>query len=480
MSKPPGVLDSIDLGTTFIIATQPELAPFVVLIDAVAHLFDWLFGGGHAGSCGAFRDLYFKQKKEFDIFLQTAVPQLEGALSLAPATALPLFQQLNQVVVGYRNFIDNGWDKFKGSNLLGQTMFGARLNNYIEQRWLPITQAWTVNYQVVQIDKLRNELTQQVRADQQASCCTDGSIQDLARRVAALENILNGQVLPLLGQIQQRLSALEQAVAALPLQAIQNRLNDLQQQLTDLATKEAVDVDELAKDIATEQAERKVALDQAMQTVAQSLQDALLPVAQALNQLTADYNSFRALLGPVLRIELHFALNPLTNAVQNLVVDAENPGQLNPGFLASWQTLSNGMIISLRQNLGEVDKNLQAMTEALRAEWQQGIAALRDQLGVRLDVVEKDLTAQAQTVSALDTKFTQQIEELLSRLNKDEEEFPGDIQDAISAACECAREKLPEWLAALNITDPGAPVPDMNVALSTYKALFPSIQVETV
>lgn len=99
------------------------------LAASIGDFIDFLFGGGHAGSCGEFREAFF------DTFnavlpvaeqLQTALVQfgnfqrndLEVILGAFVTTSVSIYDSLNQ-----------GWEQFRGANLLGQTMYGARTIN---------------------------------------------------------------------------------------------------------------------------------------------------------------------------------------------------------------------------------------------------------------------------------------------------------------------------------------------------------------
>lgn len=99
-------------------------------------LWDFLFGSGHAGSCGAFREQYFGYKSVLD-------PILDGQRAVWAAMGPSYFNTPNAVMDAVHpsvlaNFIaaDNQFDQFKGSNLLGQCMFASRLYDLFFRSWL--------------------------------------------------------------------------------------------------------------------------------------------------------------------------------------------------------------------------------------------------------------------------------------------------------------------------------------------------------
>jgi hypothetical protein len=99
-------------------------------------LFEFLFGGGHAGSCGAFREQYFGVKAVLDPILDQANRLWGNAGIQASPTPTEIMATFGSTLGTAINVADSQFDQFKGSNLLGQTMFASRFHLYLERRWI--------------------------------------------------------------------------------------------------------------------------------------------------------------------------------------------------------------------------------------------------------------------------------------------------------------------------------------------------------
>jgi hypothetical protein len=110
--------------------------PWGALIAGAITLFEWLFGGGHAGSCGAFRDAFFNMKAKYDpIFDQTDRLWFVETGNFNPIPTLTL-ATMSDAMAALINSEDAGFDMYKGENLLGQTMFASRTHWYLYRRWI--------------------------------------------------------------------------------------------------------------------------------------------------------------------------------------------------------------------------------------------------------------------------------------------------------------------------------------------------------
>lgn len=105
------------------------------LIQVGTALFDFLFGGGHAGSCGSFRDQFFQVKNTLDPAMDK-VQDLYGQAAIKNNTTPTAIMSIaGPTILPAIDVADQQFDKFKGSNLLGQTMFASRIHLYLFKRW---------------------------------------------------------------------------------------------------------------------------------------------------------------------------------------------------------------------------------------------------------------------------------------------------------------------------------------------------------
>jgi hypothetical protein len=98
-------------------------------------IFDWLFGSSHAGSCGAFREQYFGVKNALDPIMDKS-DKLWGQAGVSEhPTPTEIMAGFSDTINAVINDADAQFDQFKGSNLLGQTMFASRLHFYLFRRY---------------------------------------------------------------------------------------------------------------------------------------------------------------------------------------------------------------------------------------------------------------------------------------------------------------------------------------------------------
>jgi uncharacterized protein Yka (UPF0111/DUF47 family) len=96
------------------------------ILGLIGNLLDSLFGSGHAGSCGVFR----KAALDFINKMAPSAQQLHDIVNtLASNPTEPpekWLQPFYDAMLAAYQTIDSGFDEFKGSNLLGQTMYAVR------------------------------------------------------------------------------------------------------------------------------------------------------------------------------------------------------------------------------------------------------------------------------------------------------------------------------------------------------------------
>lgn len=110
--------------------------PIDGLIAATQSIWDFLFGAGHAGSCGIFRDQYFQVKGVVDPILDQAVSAFtRGTINWNPIPTA-VMAVMGPSMTAVIDVADSQFDKFKGKNLLGQTMFASRIHLLLFKRWV--------------------------------------------------------------------------------------------------------------------------------------------------------------------------------------------------------------------------------------------------------------------------------------------------------------------------------------------------------
>lgn len=205
------------------------------LVVAGSNLFDFLFGGNHAGSCGAFRDQYFDVKN-------TLTPSLDEAARLwsrAGITHDPLptsiMADIGPLLGQAINLADSQFDDYKGRNLLGQTMFASRLHLLLFSRWISSTLFGTAQWSQMQVD-VAQEWTrfldqQRISMNQRLTTVEQsiGQIPSLTQRIQTLEkdsqivyDWLYGISFSELPAIRSRLTSLEQNLFGIINPKVQN------------------------------------------------------------------------------------------------------------------------------------------------------------------------------------------------------------------------------------------------------------------
>lgn len=213
--------------------------------NAIADLWNFLFGSGHAGSCGAFRDQYFYIHGLLAPVWPAAANDFNfGALNWDPIPT-QVMADMGQVLSPVLQVADAQFDAYKGRNLLGQTMFASRTHLLLFREWAALAifgtaqwaqfrinnhNQWLVNHEFAlinhqqQIDQIKASVGQQGNVQQQFTRINE-TLGTVIQRLDTIEFQSLPTVITLANSISQRVSVLE----ALGLSQLAQRVTTLEQ-----------------------------------------------------------------------------------------------------------------------------------------------------------------------------------------------------------------------------------------------------------
>ncbi len=167
------------------------------IFAGVDNLVDFLFGSGHAGSCGAFRDLYFetidKIQPKVDYYRQI----FEEHRNDPYFDFRPIITEALGFVISLLKQVDDLFDRYKGRNLLGTVMFVSRLSEYLH-RELVLYVIYTITYWLrAGIGQLNFDIQEAwkkiLKHDQDLKDVNQG-LKDLSKKVDDIDKYVNSNI----------------------------------------------------------------------------------------------------------------------------------------------------------------------------------------------------------------------------------------------------------------------------------------------
>ena len=380
---------------------SPDIAIFKFAFDLGFNIVDSIFGDSTPGSGGVFRKAY---KRDISDYTHAVTPTVANQGNAIYNETPPMGEQIviwSEVLLDFLKEIDSGFDRFKGSNLLGQTMRSSRFNGFaLAYAIIPMLRNIAINSDVryKRLQSIVVQLSQQVRGLQQGQGAQNVVLSELQEKIADLEII----------QQQTLQSALTQILDAIEHLTARYRL--------------------IADELAQEQREFQ----------ADTLRDIGELRGLQMQQSSTLQNTVKLIFSTSL-VQGFTAFYPALEQVQS--IDLQMWQALEQGneqaflFLhGQRQQLLSGLgsqLVNMQNRLQEIDKKYGNQIESLRQSLDIGITNLSAQQAQNTHA----LAVQSQLLQGLSDRLSAADQQSLERIEQAK-------QDATRTGCECAQATL--------------------------------------
>lgn len=360
----------------------------------LVNLWEYLFGSGHAGSCGAFREQYYDT-------ISVLTPPLDDARrawgqsgvpgAVDPTSIIAAFQSTLDVVTGR---MDDQFNEFRGANLVGQTMFASRMHIFLFRKWVEAEMFGTAQYAQIRtgtLFDLMNNATQRLFAAEQAIIDLQGSAGQgggTAQQIAALQAsvaqlydalaVINNEVIPGLYGADANFANAINTVLIPQLQDLQGRITILQN--TALTTSSSA-WNNLLQRVSTTESTISVTILPRLANVESGLAGVQLDISGRINPALLDLANRLTTQGNQITLTLLPGLTDTTNRL-NALYDFQN------SWVIPWVNIHGQQIADIQSDIqGRINPQLQKALRQIAQVRQQNLPNIRQ----RIKVIEQQI-----------------------------------------------------------------------------------------